>query len=269
MIVTGDSSLLRVLPAGSLVCWVVDDPSAYTDSAVQVLRDGRSAGDKTVAFGPEDSEALVVLRADAMMTADPLVAFLDGGPLVPDTMFTMLREQSARARAEGFEGLRIVADMDWLLPVHPTSGEIAAFELLLDRIVKELQATVVCAYRRSSFDTAAITGALSVHPTDLGIVEAPQFRLIAGDNGTWYLSGEVDLAVASTFVAAFTAAVSPPSVVDVSDLEFIDVAGMRTIAQACKRPNANLVLRGASAGLRRAWELAEFHQDAPDVSLVA
>lgn len=168
MIVACDDTRLGELPAGSHVCWVVDDQAAYDRSAADLLSGGAALNQKLGAFGPEGSDSLAAVGAGAAITADPHVAFLDRGPLSPDTMFARFREQSALAREEGFDGLRVMADMDWLLPGRPTTASIIGFELLLDRVVDELGATVVCAYRCSSFDTEAITGALAVHPTALG-----------------------------------------------------------------------------------------------------
>lgn len=270
MIVACDDARLGELPAGSHVCWVVDDQAAYDQSAVDLLSGGTALNQKLVAFGPEGSDSLAAVGAGAAITADPHVAFLDRGPLSPDTMFAMFREQSALARRQGYDGLRVVADMDWLLPGQPTTASIIGFELLLDRVIHELGATVVCGYRCSSFDTDAITGALAVHPTLVGHTEAPQFRLVAADGETWRLSGEVDVAVTDAFAAAFDAAASRGAcVVDVTELDFIDVAGMRVVAEATRERDASISLRGASPQLRRNWQLARFHETAPQVDISA
>lgn len=270
MTVAYDDRPLTDLPAGSHVCWVVDDQAAYSDEAGGLLAGGAALNQKLVAFGPEGSASLAAVGAEAAIVADPHVAFLDRGPLTADTMFAVFREQSALARHEGYDGLRVVADMDWLLPGRPTTASIVGFELLLDRVVGELGATVVCAYRCSSFDTEAVHGALAVHPTRLGPGEPPQFRMVAGPDGTWRLSGEVDVAVTAAFAAAFGAAASGPTcVIDVTGLDFVDVAGMRVIAQAARDRNLTVLLCGASERLRRNWELTRFDEAAPQVELLA
>jgi ABC-type transporter Mla MlaB component len=258
------------LRRGSHVCWLVDDPAIYTDVAAALLSDGSRLGQKPVVFGPADSPNLAELEPAAAIAADPHVAFLDSGPLDPDAMFAMFRAQSALAEAAGYDGLRVVADMDWLLPGRPTVEAIVGFELLLDRVVGELNATVVCAYRRTSFDTAAIAGALAVHPLQFGSSEQPQFRLVAGGADSWRLAGEVDLAVGAAFAAALVAALSLGDCeVDVADLEFLDVAGMRAVAEAARVARVGVRLRGASPMLQRSWRLARFDEVAPMVQLVA
>lgn len=184
-------------------------------------------------------------------------------------MFGMFREQTAAARAEGYQRLALVADMDWLLPARLTTAEVVGFELLLDRHVMELDATIVCAYRRRSFDTDAITGALCVHPVQVGAPDSPQFRSVAADESTWRLAGEVDCSVASTFEAALVAAVGVAGAeIDLTELEFIDVAGMRAIAEVGRDATAAIRLVGAPTIMRRSWGLAGFGDLAPAVELV-
>jgi anti-anti-sigma factor len=139
----------------------------------------------------------------------------------------------------------------------------------LNRLVTELRATVVCAYRQASFDTKVVVGAVCVHPLCFGNAVRPQFRFAAGEAGSWQLSGEVDVAVLSVFAAALVAVAHTPCVVDVSELQFIDVGGMRTIAQLAREANVRVQLRGASRALRRHWQIAGFDRLAPTVEIVA
>jgi hypothetical protein len=104
--------------------------------------------------------------------------------------------------------VRVIADMDWLLPAKPTTEAIVDFEVLLDRVVAELDATVVCAYRSSSFSRETIRDVLAVHPTWFGHDEEPRFGFVSAGPDGWRLSGEVDLAVRSASAAALNAASS-------------------------------------------------------------
>jgi anti-anti-sigma regulatory factor len=256
------------LRGGDHVCWVVGDPARYRELAAACLEEGRQIGQKTLVLGPAESPDLEALRAVAVMALDPYVAFLREGPLDPEAMFAAFREQTEISRQEGYSGLRVVADMDWLAPAEPTSGEVIAFELLLDRVVGELGATVVCAYRRESFDEEAIVGVTCVHPHGCGS-EAPQFSLTAGGRDCdWRLSGDIDLAVASAFSTAFSATAQDSCVIDITGVKFIDVAGMRTIATAVGATDVRVELRGATPTLVRHWRLGGFDQAAPSVELL-
>jgi ABC-type transporter Mla MlaB component len=188
--------------------------------------------------------------------ADPYAAFFGEGPLDPAIMLRALRKLSARAREGGYDGVRVISDMDWLLPGSPSPEEIAGLEILVDRAARELGATIVCAYRRSSFNPVALLGALPVHPIRWGHDAGPQFDFRADGTSGWLLSGEIDVAVIGTFAAAFAAAVSlGDCLVDVSGLEFVDVAGLRVMSQAARRAHADVQLRGAPAALHRLWQL--------------
>jgi anti-anti-sigma factor len=255
--------------AGRHVCWLVDDPSTYIAGAAALLAEGKRLGQKLVLFGPAGSVPLAELGPVPALSADPREAFLGRGMFDPGALIAILRGQSALAREDGYDGLCVVADLDCLLPERPAAEAIVAFELLLDRLVCELDDTVVCAYRRASFDTAAISGALSVHPVHSGQSEGPPFRLVYAGADTWRLTGEVDLSAASTFAIVFAAIASlGECVIDVTGLEFVDVAGMRIIGDAARSAQGEVQLRGASPALRRYWRLGGFFETVPMVQLV-
>lgn len=118
-----------------------------------------------------------------------------------------IREQASAALASGYAGIRLVADMDWLLPARPSPGEITAYETRIDRVIAEAGAVVACAYRRSSFPRGALDGALAVHLVIRGRHASPQFRFTCSRPGQWRLSGEIDISVTEVLAAAFRAAV--------------------------------------------------------------
>lgn len=263
-----DFAVLGEVPPGSHVGWIVGDPEQYVQDASRVLDQARATDEKPVAFGPEGSSCLAALAPHTVFAADPRTAFLGGGVLDAGEMFAMFEEQSTRARAEGYRGLRVVADMDWLLPAAPTTDELVSFELLLDRHVQRLGATIVCAYREASFDTGVLADARCVHPVGAGSGAPAQFRLVAGDAGTWRLVGEVDIAVAAEFRRALSAAVGTGRcVLDASSVGFIDLAGLRHIAEATP-PGVPVRVVGAPPIVRRCWTAAGFAAAAPTVEVV-
>lgn len=251
--------------SGNHACLVVDDGQSYDDFAARFLADGNARGEKTVAFGPQDGEVLPRLRGTASVVVDPYVAVLGRGPLDPDAMFAMFREDAAAAERDGFRRLRVAADMDWLLPAAPTAQDVVAFEVVLDRVVSELGASVLCAYRRDSFDHDTITGSLCVHPLHLGNDAEPPFTLVAAAAGRWSLGGAVDFAAVEHFATALRATAGDRWTIDVGGLEFIDVVGMRAIADAAQAAQLPLALRNARSALRRHWALAGFDAVAPAV----
>lgn len=254
---------------GSHVCWIVGDPATYVAQAAAVLEQATHFGEKAVGFGPEGSEALHALAPLATAAVDPRAAFLDGGPLDPDAMFEMFAVQTARARQEGYRGLRVVADMDWLLPAEPATESIVAFELLLDRHAARLGVTIVCAYRTASFEPGTLTGASCVHPIRIGGDRLAPFRLVTGTPESWRLVGEVDVADAEHFHTAMATAVgSGTAVIDASDLDFIDLAGLRRVAEIGQIADVPVQIIGARPIVQRSWRLAGYAEIAPAVEFV-
>lgn len=267
---TATESELAGLGRGSHVCWITDDPANYVTNARVLLQEATGAGQKPIIFGPERSSVLAELAPSAAIAVDPLATLLGGGALDSNKMFSLFRDQSALARAEGYVGVRVVADMDWIASTRPSTDSIVSFELMLGSLVREVEATIVCAYRPRSFDTDAILGVLAVHELAVGH-QPPQFRFFAADADTWQLSGEVDLAVASTLEVAISHAARGGDgvcLLDVSALEFIDVAGMRQITRAARASDQTVRLVNAPPRLRRVWHLAGFAQSDPAVELV-
>lgn len=256
-----------VLPGGGHICMIVDDDQGYTDLAADFLRTGSSAREKTVAFGPLGSAGQERLASLADVVADPYVDVLDLRPLEPERMLAMFREQTALAAAEGFARVRVAADMDWLLPAGPSGEEAIEFEVLLDRVASELDATVLCAYRRTSFERVTLLGMACTHPIVVTSDVQPPFKLVAGAGGRWVLSGEIDIACTSVLAAALRATATSRWVVDVAGLDFIDIAGMRTIALTAAEVGLTLELCGARPQLRRLWSAVGF-EAVPQVRIV-
>lgn len=253
---------------GDHVCWTVSEPATYLDVATALLREAADFSQKAIVFGPEKSEVLAELTPLAGFAIDPRAAVSGDGELDPGKVFAMFREQTEMARAEGYGGLRVVADMDWAAAALPNTDRALSFELMLGPLAKELEASIVCAYRTPSFDAGAIAAVLCVHEKGLD-ADPPQFKIFGDGVGRWHLSGEVDLAVASTFETAIARVTRDGGcLIDVSALEYIDVAGMREIARAGRASAQPIRLVGASPMLRRMWKLAGFEEAAPTVELV-
>ncbi|MFL6112567.1 MAG: MEDS domain-containing protein [Catenulispora sp.] len=260
---------LDTLTCGDHVGWILKQPTQFAEQAALCLQQGAAAGQKLFYFGPGRGAGPQLLPiGDGVTVLDPYVTFLHGGGLDATAMYAGFRREAARADAEGYRGLRIVADMDWLQGPHPSGGQIAAFEQGLDAVVAETGATIVCAYRRESFPHRDLAGVMCVHPHVLGT--APKdlgFRVWSSGEGRWHLAGQVDLRVAEEFGAVIrTAAEGRTSLwLDCSRLRFIDVAGIRALARAARSTGVSMRLHGASETLQRSWKLLEWDSVVPNV----
>lgn len=253
------ADLIR-LPRGRHACWVVEEPEAFDRVAMAFLGQGTRAGEKTFAFGPSRGPTLHRLRARAT-TADPFADVLGGGTFDAGAMFEMFRREAARARDEGYAGMRLIADMDWLLPASPSAEDLAAFELMLDRELHDLGATVVCAYRSSSFGPDELERVAAAHAVVAGA--DPMFRLTYDDGG-WVLAGEVDLSSADRLQTAIATAVADgPVTIDLGALRFMDCAGMRCLARAISSAPSPVEVRSVPEFLARSWRLVHLDDVVP------
>jgi MEDS: MEthanogen/methylotroph, DcmR Sensory domain len=249
---------------GSHVCYVADSAARLAEWTAACMAGGAELGEKLVKFVPQIDTARrdeVMIGAVRATMVDPRVAFLGSGGLEEGAMLAAFREMAAAARREGYRGLRVFADMDWLLPAPPGRERLTAFEQLLDRVVTELEATVVCAYRTDSFAPETLAEVAAVHPATAGTVPVePGFRCWNVADGVWELAGEVDYLTVELFTRVLRTAAEGASVLclTVTDLSFIDVAGMRAIAQlAADRPELELVIDGAGELLSECWALLD------------
>jgi anti-anti-sigma factor len=187
-------------------------------------------------------------------------------------MFAVFRRETAAARSAGYRGLRLVADMDWLLARRPSGPELAAFELLLDEVVTELGATVVCAYRTEHFDDATIAELVAVHPVTVGPAPAELgFRLWNVAPAEWELTGEIDAFNAEPFGRALTAAASGVKALRLrgAGLRFMAAAGIGAVIQvALARQDLRLVIEDVNATVQRCWSLLDLERALPGVELL-
>lgn len=260
MTVSSTSSQLLDLRAGEHASWVVSEDDHYDEVARRLVATGIASNEKTFGFGPAGRPALAALEAAGARILDPRVAVLASGPLVPDAMFTMFREQTTMAREEGFDRLRVIADMDWLLPTGASGDEVLGFEVRLDEAIRDLGATVVCAYHASSFERAVLEGIACVHPAHVGPALRQMTVLNAGP-GIWRVEGEIDLGVEGTFAAVLGTIAEVRGTLDLGALRFIDVLGMRMLARHLSE--GSLTVTSCPAWLERLWRLGRFDDIAP------
>jgi len=66
---------------------------------------------------------------------------------------------------DGFQGLRACGDMSWLLDDAPGSGQVVAYEALLNQFFRGLRAAGMCQYDRTRLPVEMIDHAFATHST--------------------------------------------------------------------------------------------------------
>jgi anti-anti-sigma factor len=264
-------------------CWVFGPDDDHDDRIVSYLAAGLRRRERVVFHGaPAERSELMAERLSARGTpVARLVAsgrlsfgsaedtYLAGGGFDPDRQ---VREHAAAVRSavrDGLRGLRVAADLAWLSRHPGALVSWAAYELRADLLAARLPFGALCAYDATHWtpdDLALIEAvhSLSLRPTGTGV------RVHAHRDGSIRISGELDLAYADRLRAALvgTVAHAGSPVLDVTDLTFVDLAGLRTLlaaARAMAAAKGSATIRGATPALRRIWHLAEFDRVDPAV----
>ena len=173
-------------------------------------------------------------------------------------------ELIARAAADGFSGVRMSAQASTALSIMSERDYLAA-ELAMDRHCRSGSFSALCAYTRPAPSEPPLRETLATHSDG---VRATGFSSARSASGV-RLSGEVDLVTCDLLAAALDAAVGTATVgrelaLDLSELEFIDVAGSRMLLRATadlRAAGGRLVLRRLQRPVARALRLLDVDQE--------
>ena len=250
---------------GDHLCTLHAAPEQQARLATAFVRSALGAGDRVlyVANGRDADAIAELLRdggldADAALEAEQLrvldfeAAYLPEGALVMDEAMARFRGEVARARDEGFPGLRITAEMGTFGSTVPTLDEAVVWEGMASAALQELGAIAMCQYDVGLLGAAAQDALLRAHDAvaaDDGTRPLASFSATATPWGL-SLEGELDVSNADAFARVLRArgAARATMRVDMSGLSFVGVAGLRAVfeAAAALAPGQRLVICGLS-----------------------
>jgi anti-anti-sigma regulatory factor len=261
------------------ICWIYgEDDAAFHRAVRRFLAGGLERGERLLCVGERVIDSLST-DADGFGGADALVA---GGALqtltmseaydaargfVPGDQRSFYDAAIGAAIADGYAGLRVVADVS-VLAADPGSGAaLLEWEHLADDIIASGAGfTAMCAYS-GELSQETLADVASVHPLVHTPAGMPPFQVYFEDDHV-ALAGSVD-----TFSADRLARVLASSPVDAQDavldlrlVDFVDVAASRAIAGWAQDLSARAVrleVRGASPLLRRMWQVLALDEIAP------
>jgi anti-anti-sigma factor len=278
----GLDSLTGLRP-GDHVCWSVTGDAELAEVVVACLDEGRRRGEQLLLVGGSRPALLALLEdlpeRDALLASGQL-GLLATGEACAGGDGAVLREQVGWHRAAvqaaldgGRTGLRVVADTTALLRAgRPGRRRLHAYERMVDAATGEggtVPVTGLCAYD-GSVGAEALGPVAVLHPVQhLG--DRQPIAHLSGRGRRLALHGEVDTTeaahvrtalvdVAGELAGAGEAAGSAPGelVLDVSDLDFLDVAGGRALHGAARDlagRGIGLRLTGARRHVRRCLDL--------------
>jgi ABC-type transporter Mla MlaB component len=256
------------------LCWVYDDPASLADGAQRFLAEGMARGERLLCvgdglaeefraagepFGPLDE--LVGLGTLAFRPVSPTYA--RGEVVQPAELRASYDAAVQEARAAGYRGLRVVADITALAAgSEPGRAALVYWEHVADEYIASGAGLVaMCAYQRGALPPDAVADVAAVHPQVHAPHDRPAFR-IWFDGGSAALAGTVDTFGADRLARVLAASPVPGRTValDLSGVEVIDVAGARTLARWARelaRKGIAVELRRPPHALVRIWELLD------------
>jgi anti-anti-sigma regulatory factor len=150
----------------------------------------------------------------------------------PDRKFTArrqlsrLREETARARREGYAGLRAVIDMAWVQDLDMDVEGVMRREKSADGLFSSRRYAEICSYDRRCFAPAIVEELRVSHP--VALLEQPGELQAWHSSGEVHLIGDADLITRQHFRDTLRAVVCPPAggrvLVDLSRLCFMSAA---------------------------------------------
>src|SRR5947209_1440086 len=237
--------MVEQLRLGDHVCWTVDDNRA--EALAGLAASGIDAGHRIVYLtGSLFPDALLAGLAAAgvpvqhareqgqlqVLPAQP--GCVPGGGFDPHRMLDTVADQIRRAHADGYPGLRLIADMAWA-PHDPLGVEqLTWYEAQTNRLFMDGQALGVCLYDRRTFPKGLLREVAGAHPATTparaDVDWAPLLRVSRTIDGYGLrLFGEADLSNRQALTAVLHAVIvehpdpARPVLVDVSGLRFADV----------------------------------------------
>jgi anti-anti-sigma regulatory factor len=204
---------------------IMPDPAVQRDDACQ-----RIAG-----FGGAAEQALVL--GQLSVTSMREFIYPDRQLSVPRQL-GKLRDETERARREGYGGLRTFVDMAWIEDFGADVEGVMRRETTSGALFAERDYAEVCSYDRRAFAPEVIEAMRASHPVTL--LERPGDLRAYGEAGGWHLIGDADVATRQSFRSAVRAALAADAggrvLLDLSRLCFLSAgcAGdlLRLIAES-------------------------------------
>lgn len=255
---------------GDHVCCTYADDALRRVVLSNFFADGIAAGERLVYVASDsggcartDLRALGLpvdrlMRERRLVVASARDVSATGGRFDADVYTDAVRAHVADALREGFTGLRVASDGTALLSQPRAVGEWLAFELRADAAALETPLVALCTYDTRYCCSERLQVLRAVHTCELqhGSASEPMFRLRC-TGGRHVFTGELDFSVADGVAALLERAAADRGglELELSGVEFVDVAVMRAFAGIARSAPRGATLLGASEDFRRVWSL--------------
>jgi anti-anti-sigma regulatory factor len=256
------------------VCWVYTDDEEFLEAGLSFLADGLTAGQR-VMYVSERTRSWMLdklsrlepaerLLARGALTVTPIWDLYDPhAPALPEKQLTTYAIATGRALAEGYTGLRVLAEITELVAEPDRHTDYARWEHLADHYVAAGHpVTVLCAINGRHVDHTDVTDIATLHPLVCGPDGLAEFRLFF-DGDRLALAGTVDTYGSSRLrrLLAVSHLREPKVTLDISQVEFIDARVLHALfhwgSQVASQAG-RVIIEGGSAVTYRAWRALHF-----------
>ena len=193
---------LRALQAGEHLCLLHDSEQERLAAIVPFVRRGLAEEQRFLYLSHDRTEADVLdclrregIEVDEAQQRGALVVvgardfYLRDGRFDPERTIAVLRGEAAKAKADGFQGLRFTGEMGWALGPEPGCGRLVEYEALVSEVLEECGVTAICQYDRRLFPARLQRDVSRTHPVVVlgeqvcanAFYEPPRFVLTGAD----------------------------------------------------------------------------------------
>jgi len=159
---------LGLLP-GDHVCGFYSGAAARDDLTAAWVAEGARWGQKCVCF-LEESAVLRDRFSDRIPGQmrhvefqDVDDAYLPNGSFCKETMLTRLHDSVAAAWEAGYQDVRLLGDMNWVIRPGVDTKEVFAYEAEVNALSPRQRASFICLYDLDRFDGALVIEVLRTH----------------------------------------------------------------------------------------------------------
>jgi anti-anti-sigma regulatory factor len=269
---------------GEHACCRPEHPQDRERLAAAFVRAGLGRGHKVVFLCPRpevdetrarlrasDRDAASALERGQLEIRDMAGTYTPDGTFDVDRMMEALRDEHARALAQGYAGLSLTGDVGAAVSGAPGAERLPEYERRLDDELGRGTHVLLCRYDHARVDPRTLSDAVAVHHVDVSPELAPVGRtgVLAAARvhrpETLRLAGELDFESAGILAEVLDAHFGGPLRLDLADLSFVDVSGLRML---CQSAGPGLTIAAASAPVRRIVGLLGWDTD-PAIELTA
>jgi anti-anti-sigma regulatory factor len=256
-------------------------PFASDDERREVLTsyivDGLSRGERVIYYADRTGPAVIdSWLADSGIETSRMVEegrleirpidnnYVFGGHFEPDAVITTLWVEVRETRDAGYPGLRISGEMTSELRPVADERALREYETRMSRVFDSRELAAICQYDLRLFDEAAVTQMIACHPRVVQIDplhDDRRLRIVPmyAPRGL-RIVGTVDVLTVGALATTLQIATRWPDRdlhLDLGELEFIEVAGVRAIVRTAAdlKDGRSLIIRRLAPGLRKVFEI--------------